>query len=43
MPNLKALQNNLNVQKKLGLLTADIDVAKYSDVSLVTDAAKRLH
>ena len=43
MPNLKALQNNLNVQKKLGLLTADIDVAKYADISLVTDAAKRLH
>ncbi|HXP13020.1 MAG TPA: ABC transporter substrate-binding protein [Stellaceae bacterium] len=42
-PNLKALQNNLQVQKQLGFLTMDIDVGKYSDVSIVTEAAKRLH
>jgi NitT/TauT family transport system substrate-binding protein len=43
MPNLKALQNNLNTQKQLGFLNIAIDVNKYSDISLVTDAAKRLH
>jgi NitT/TauT family transport system substrate-binding protein len=43
MPNLKALQGNLQVQKQLGFLTMDIDVGQYSDVSIVTEAAKRLH
>ncbi|MGO9785319.1 MAG: ABC transporter substrate-binding protein [Stellaceae bacterium] len=43
MPNLKALQSNLQVQKQLGFLTMDIDVGQYSDVSIVTEAAKRLH
>ena len=43
MPNLKALQNNLKVQKQLGFLDIDIDVEKYADLSLVTDAAKRHH
>lgn len=41
-PNLKALQDNLNVQKQLGLLNIEIDIAKYTDLSLVEDAAKRL-
>ncbi len=40
-PNLKALGSNLELQKKLGFLKIDIDVAKYSDLSLVDDAAKR--
>jgi len=43
MPNLAALQSNLQVQKQLGFLNMDIDVGQYSDVSIVTDAAKRLH
>ncbi len=42
MPNLKAMQSNLDQQKAVGLLTRDIDVMKYSDVSLVEEAAKRL-
>lgn len=42
VPNLKALQSNLNVQKELGLLGISIDVNKYADLSLVEDAAKRL-
>ena len=42
-PNLTALQNNINTQKKVGLLNIDIDVAKYADLSLVEDAAKRRH
>jgi sulfonate transport system substrate-binding protein len=41
IPNLKALQNNLNVQKELGLLALSIDVRKYSDLSLVEEAARR--
>jgi len=41
-PNLKALQDNLKVQKELGLLDADIDVGKYTDLSLIEEAAKRL-
>jgi NitT/TauT family transport system substrate-binding protein len=42
MPNLKALQSNLQEQKAVGLLKGDIDVAKYADLSLVQEAAKRL-
>jgi sulfonate transport system substrate-binding protein len=42
MPNLTALQNNLRQQKEVGLLSEDIDVGKYSDVSMVTEAAKRV-
>ena len=42
-PNLKALQNNINTQKQLGFLDIDIDVKKYSDLSLVDEAAKRRH
>jgi sulfonate transport system substrate-binding protein len=43
IPNVKALQSNLNVQKELGLLNISIDVNKYADLSLVEDAAKRPH
>jgi sulfonate transport system substrate-binding protein len=41
IPNVKALQSNLDVQKELGLLNISIDVNKYADLSLVEDAAKR--
>ena len=41
-PNLAALQNNLQQQKAVGLLSEDIDVKKYSDLSMVEEAAKRL-
>ena len=41
-PNLAALESNLKVQKQLGLLNIDIDINKYTDLSLVEDAAKRL-
>jgi len=41
-PNLSALQNNLNQQKELGFLKGEIDVKKYSDLSMVEEAAKRL-
>ena len=42
MPNLSALQNNLKQQKEVGFLKDDLDVQKYSDLSLVGEAAKRL-
>jgi NitT/TauT family transport system substrate-binding protein len=42
MPNLAALQSNLQLQKQVGLLKIDIDVKKYSDLSAVQEAAKRL-
>jgi sulfonate transport system substrate-binding protein len=42
MPNLNALQSNLQQQKEVGLLKDDIDVQKYSDLSMVEEAAKRL-
>ena len=32
MPNLSALQSNLQLQKQVGFLKEDIDVKKYSDV-----------
>ncbi len=41
-PNLEALQNNIRVQKELGFLKSDVDVAKYADLSLVDEAAKRV-
>jgi sulfonate transport system substrate-binding protein len=41
-PNLAALQSNLQQQKEVGLLKGDIDVKKYSDLSMVEEAAKRL-
>ena len=42
MPNLQALQDNLKQQKDVGFLKDDIDVKRYSDVSMVEEAAKRL-
>lgn len=42
LPDLAALQSNLNTQKEQGLLNVDIDVKKYSDLSLEKEAAARL-
>jgi sulfonate transport system substrate-binding protein len=42
IPNLTALQSNLETQKAAGFLNIDIDVPKFADTSLVEDAAKRL-
>jgi NitT/TauT family transport system substrate-binding protein len=41
-PNLTALQNNLKQQKDVGFLKEYLDVKKYSDLSMVEEAAKRL-
>lgn len=40
-PNLEALQSNLKLTKELGFLKIDVDVAKFTDMSLVDAAEKR--
>jgi sulfonate transport system substrate-binding protein len=42
MPDLKALQANLDLTTELGLLKGKVDVAKHADLSLAQEAAKRL-
>jgi NitT/TauT family transport system substrate-binding protein len=42
VPNVAALQANLDMQKDMGFLKAKIDVTKYVDLSLIQEAAKRL-
>ena len=42
MPNLDALQKNVDTTRELGFVKNKIDIKKYSDVSLVEEAAKRL-
>lgn len=42
MPNLAALQSNLRRQRQVGLLNTDVDARKYSDLSVVEQAAARL-
>lgn len=41
-PDLAAVAANLRMEKELGYLKTDIDVAKYSDLSIVDEASKRL-
>ncbi len=42
LPNLPALQHNVDLTRDLGFIKASFDVAKQSDLSLVREAAKRL-
>ena len=42
LPDLKALQANINLTHELGFIKAPLDVKKYTDLSLVQEAAKRL-
>lgn len=42
LPNLTALQSNINTQHELGLLKTTFDVRKYADLSYVKAAAARL-
>jgi len=42
MPNVKALQANLDLQLSLGVLKTKLDVSKYTDTSLLEQALKRL-
>lgn len=40
-PNLKALADNIRVQKDLGFLKSDVDVPQHADLTLVDEAAAR--
>ena len=42
LPNLDALQKNVDMTKELGFVKATFDVKAHSDLSLVEEAAKRL-
>ncbi len=42
LPNLEALQRNVDATRDLGFVKNKIDIKKYSDLSLVQEAAKRL-
>jgi NitT/TauT family transport system substrate-binding protein len=42
IPNLDALQKNVDMTKDLGFVRASFDVKKYADLSLVQEAAQRL-
>jgi NitT/TauT family transport system substrate-binding protein len=42
LPNLDALNSNIKTTHDLGFIKAPLDVKKYTDLSLVQDAAKRL-
>jgi NitT/TauT family transport system substrate-binding protein len=42
LPDLRALQANIQLQHDLGLLKASFDVTKYADLSIVREAAKRV-
>jgi NitT/TauT family transport system substrate-binding protein len=42
LPDLKALQANIDLTQQLGFIKAKLDVSKYTDLSLVQEANKRL-
>ena len=42
IPDLAALQKNVNMTKDLGFVRSNLDVKKYTDLSIVEEAAKRL-
>jgi NitT/TauT family transport system substrate-binding protein len=42
VPDMKALQSNIDLQQKLGLLKGRVDVSKLNDLSIVREAAKRV-
>ena len=42
IPDLAALQKNLDMTKDLGFMRASLDIKKYTDLSIIEEAAKRL-
>lgn len=42
LPDLAALQRNVDLTRDLGFIKASVDVKKFTDLSLVQEAAKRL-
>jgi sulfonate transport system substrate-binding protein len=41
-PNLDALKKNVDMTKELGFFSGAVDIGQHTDLSIVTDAAKRL-
>jgi ABC-type nitrate/sulfonate/bicarbonate transport system substrate-binding protein len=42
LPNLQAMQANINLQKEMGFLKNGVDVEKYADLSITKEAAGRV-
>jgi NitT/TauT family transport system substrate-binding protein len=42
LPNLKALQDNVDKIRELGFIKSSLDVSKFADLTLVQEAARRL-
>jgi hypothetical protein len=42
LPNLEALQRNIDMTHELGFIKSSLDVKKYSDLSPVKEAASRM-
>ena len=42
LPNMEALQRNIDTTRDLGFVKKKIDISKYADLSLVKEAAKRI-
>jgi sulfonate transport system substrate-binding protein len=42
IPNIAAIEKNIEVQKSLGLAKDVLDMKKYSDLSIINDALKRV-
>jgi sulfonate transport system substrate-binding protein len=42
LPNLQAMQANINLQKEIGFLKNGVDVEKYADLSITKEAGDRL-
>jgi hypothetical protein len=42
MPDLNALQRNVDLTAEMGFIRSRIDVKQHSDLSLVEEAARRL-
>ena len=42
IPDIAALQRNLDMTKDLGFMKASMDVKKYTDLSIVEEASRRL-
>lgn len=42
MPDLNALQRNVDLTAEMGFIRSSIDVKQHSDLSLVGEAARRL-
>jgi sulfonate transport system substrate-binding protein len=42
LPDLAALQRNVDMTRDLGFVRGAIDIKKHADLSLVEEAAKRL-